>query len=151
MSDDWDCYPLLVDSEPASIYLNLGLKADAPNQTQTYMSYVRVFMRQARPDGLSSHEEFEDLTGLEDALTDNFSGSTHTTYVGRNTSSRNRDFYFYTADEARFVTLALDAMARHPQYQFEIGGRTDPDWDTYLGFLYPSPDDLKRCCQTNCN
>jgi len=144
MSDDWDFYPLLVDSEPASIYLDLGLAGDAPIENQPHMSYVRVFMRHARPDGLSSNDEFEALSGVEDSLTEIFSASDDTTYVGRNTSSGNRDFYFYTADPAAFAGSASAAMAGHPQYQFEIGGRPDPDWDVYFGFLYPSPDDLQR-------
>lgn len=144
MCEGWDYYLLLVDNKPASIYLDLGLKADAPNRKQAYMSYVRVFMRQARPDGLSSREEFEHLIAVEDALTDCFSASADTTYVGRNTSSGSRDFIFYTADHAGFIKSVEAAMARHPQYQFEIGGRPDPEWEVYLGFLYPSPDDLER-------
>ena len=151
MSKGWDFYPVLVDSEPASIYLDLDLKAGAPSQTQTYMSYVRVYMRQSRSDGLSSSEEFEDLIGIEDALSDHVSGSKHTSYVGRNTSGGNRDFYFYTAHEAEFASLAERAMARYPQYQFEIGGRPDPDWDVYLGFLYPGPDDLQRILNRRVN
>lgn len=144
MSDDWDFYQLLVDSEPASIYLDLGLAADAPNKNQPHMAYVRVVMRQPRPDGLSSNEEFEDLIGIEDSLTEGFSSSKPVTYVGRNTSSGNRDFYFYTTDAVLFEASAKTAMAHHPQYQFEIGSRPDPDWETYFSFLYPSPDDLQH-------
>ncbi len=144
MSDDWDFYPLLVDSEPASIYVDLGLAGEAPIENQNHMVYIRVFMRQARPDGLSSNDEFDDLIGVEDSLTEIFSGSDKTTYVGRNTSSGNRDFYFYTADAAAFEESARAAMAGHPNYQFEVGGRPDPDWNAYFGFLYPSPDDLQR-------
>lgn len=144
MSDNWDFYPLLVDSEPASIYVDLGLAGEAPMENQHHMVYVRVFMRQARPDGLSSNDEFDDLIGIEDSLTEIFSGSESTTYVGRNTSSGNRDFYFYTADVAAFEESARAAMADHPEYQFEVGGRPDPEWDVYFGFLYPSPDDRQR-------
>lgn len=144
MSDDWDFYPLLVDSEPASIYVNLGLAGEAPIKNLHHMGYVRVFMRQARPDGLSSDDEFDDLIGVEDSLTKIFSGSDNTTYVGRNTSSGKRDFYFYTNDIAGFEESVRTAMAGHPHYQIEVGGRPDPDWAVYFDFLYPSPDDLQR-------
>lgn len=144
MSDDWDFYSLLVDSEPASIFVDLGLMGDAPIKSQPYLSYVRILMRQPRPDGLSSNEEFDDLISVEDSLSELFRCRDDTTYVGRNTSSGNRDFYFYTADVAAFAEVARAAMVSHPHYQFEIGDRSDQDWDVYLGFLYPSPIDLQR-------
>lgn len=144
MSDDWDFYPLLVDSEPASIYVDLGLAGEAPIESQPHMGYVRIFMRRARPDGLSSNEEFDDLIGVEDSLAEILSRCENTTYVGRNTSSGNRDFYFYTADAAAFEESARAVMVGYSHYQFEAGSRPDPDWDAYFGFLYPSPDDLQR-------
>jgi hypothetical protein len=145
MSDEWDFYPLRVDDEPASIYLDLGLGRDAPIESQPHMAYIRVFMRQPRPDGLSSNEEFDDLVKVEDSLTERFSGGGgNATYAGRNTSSGNRDFYFYTADPVAFAESVEATMTDHPHYQFEIGSRPDPEWDVYFGFLYPSPDDLQR-------
>ena len=144
MSKDWDFYPLLVDSEPASIYLDLGLAQTAPLRDQPYMSYVRMFMRQPRPDGLSSSEEFEALSNLEDALIEGVAQDGATTYVGRNTSSGNRDFYLYTADPEALAKRVEAVMASHPDYQFEVGARPDPDWEVYFDFLYPSADDLQR-------
>lgn len=144
MSKNWDFYALLVDSEPASIYLDLGLAQDAPIESQPHMAYVRIPMRQPRPDGLSSNEEFEALVVIEDSLSELFSGSDSTTYAGRNTSGGNRDFYFYTTDPAAFAASVTATMASHLHYQFEIGNRLDPDWEVYFGFLYPSPDDLQR-------
>jgi uncharacterized protein (TIGR01619 family) len=144
MSDDWDFYPLLVDSEPASIYVDLGLARDAPINAQPHMAYVRVTMQKPRADGLSSNEEFEALIGIEDSLTEFFATRDNTTYAGRNTSNGNRDFYFYTTNPAAFTATVEAAMARHPNYRFEVGDRPDPEWDVYFGFLYPSPDDLQR-------
>lgn len=144
MSDDWDFYPLLVDSEPASIYLDLGVARIAPIEGQPHMAYVQVLMRQPRPDGLSSQAEFDDLVSLEDSLSDRLASGDSTIYVGRNTSSGNRDFYFYTSNPEAFESLAREAMAGHPDYQFEVGGKPDPEWDVYFGFLYPSPADLQR-------
>jgi hypothetical protein len=144
MSKDWDFYPLLVDSEPASIYLDLGLAQNAPIESQPHLSYVRVYMRKPRPDGLSSNEEFDDLVSIEDSLCEAFSASSSTTYAGRNTSSGNRDFYFYTNDPAVFSASVQSAMARHSHYTFEVGGRLDSNWSVYFDFLYPSRDDIQR-------
>lgn len=144
MSDQWDFYPLHVDNEPASIYLDLGLATDAPNHAQPHMAYVRVFMRKPRPDGLSSNEEFDELVRVEDSLEQAIANDSSTTYVGRNTSSGNRDFYFYTADPKAFAQAVETKMSAHAEYEFEIGERSDPDWSVYFEFLYPSPDDLQR-------
>ena len=144
MSDDWDFYPLLVDSEPASIYLDLGLARYAPIESQPHLAYVRVQMLRPRPDGLSSAEEFEDLSALEDSLSEVFAGSRSTTYAGPNTSGGNRDFYFYTSDLEAFARSVQTAMVHQSDYRFEIGDRLDRIWNTYFDFLYPSPDDLQR-------
>jgi hypothetical protein len=144
VAQDWDFYPLLVDSEAASIYLDLGLARTAPARDQPRMIYVRVVMRQPRPDGLSSSGEVEALSILEDALLDSVAQDGTTTYAGRNTSGGNRDFYFYTADAGVFAERAEDVMRKFPDYQFETGGRLDPEWQVYFEFLYPPADDLQR-------
>lgn len=144
MSDDWDFYALLVDSEPASIYLDLGLAQNAPIESQPHLAYVRVQMRRPRSDGLSSNEEFEELARAENSLSEVFAGSRSTTYAGRNTSSGNRDFYFYTSDPVAFAESVQAAMAGHSRYNFEVGDRLDRNWDAYFDFLYPSPEDLQR-------
>lgn len=144
MSDNWDFYPLVIDSQPASIYVDLGLAETAPLRTQPHMGYVRVFMRQPREDGLSSSEEFDVLIRLEDTLIDRLASNGVTTYCGRNTSSGNRDFYFYTSDTQAFLASAEEAMAGHPEYKFETGTRLDPEWESYFKFLYPTTDDMQR-------
>ncbi len=151
MSGNWDFYPLRVDNEPASIYLDLALAQTAPVSAEPNMAYVRVRMRRPRPDGLSSDEEFQTLSDLEDLLIDGIARKDTTTYAGRNTSGGNRDFYFYTADPTTFAESAKRAMARKPEYQFEIGGRLDPSWKVYFDFLYPSADDLQRILNRRVN
>lgn len=144
MSDNWDFYPLLVDSRPASIYVDLGLAETAPVRAQPHMGHVRVFMRQPREDGLSSNEEFDVLIRVEDALIGRVTANGATTYCGRNTSGGNRDFYFYTSDTTTFLASAKAVMADHPEYEFETGARLDREWETYFKFLYPWVDDMQR-------
>lgn len=144
MSEDWDFYSLLVDGEPASIFFDLGLSTDAPILGQPYMSYVRVFMREPRPDGLSSQEEFDSLIAIERSLEASLGSSQDMTYVGRNTSSGNRDFYFYSGQPDALEVLIRNAMAEHSDYSFEVGQKHDPSWDVYLRFLHPRPDDFQR-------
>jgi hypothetical protein len=144
VAQDWDFYSLLVDGEPASIYLDLGLARTAPARDRPHMSYVRVRMQQPRPDGLSSSEEMEALSNLEDALLDSVAQEGVNIYAGRNTSGGNRDFYFYTADPVAFAEQVEGLMRCFPDYRFETGARPDPEWEVYFDFLYPSADDLQR-------
>jgi uncharacterized protein (TIGR01619 family) len=144
MSSDWDFYACRVDDEPASIFLDLGVRRDAPSNEQPYMAYLRLFMRAPRPDGLSSQEEFEELMRLEDAVIPALTTESSTAYVGRNTSGGCRDFYFYLSDPSHWTQRVASALAQFPEYKHDAGSRLDRAWDTYFKFLYPSPEDLER-------
>jgi len=144
MSDDWDFFPLRVDDQPASIFVDLGIKKDAPLKSHPSMGYLRVLMRRPREDGLSSQEEFDDLVALEDRVTAKITKDGAAVFVGRNTSGGNRDFYFYVADPAKFEGAARAAMREFSAYKYETGWREDRDWRTYFEFLHPSDADLQR-------
>lgn len=144
MSDNWDFYALRVDGEPASIFLDMGIAQDPPRSIYDHMGYLRIQMIRPRDDGLSSQEEFDDLIVLEDAVVAEITAGGATIYVGRNTSHGNRDLHFYTRDPATFEAAAAAAMKAFPAYSWDSGTRADPEWKSYFGFLYPSPDDRQR-------
>jgi len=143
MSDDWDFYLAKVDHQPASIMVDLGIKPQTPMRTHPYMGYIRVYMRFAAENGLSTDKEFDALCKIGDAVDEMVAQSSHL-YVGRNTSDGNRDFYFYSNDTASLEAELNNMMKTFPEYQFETGSREDPDWNVYAEFLYPSPDDKQR-------
>ena len=144
MSDDWDFYSLRVDSQPASIFVDLGMSKEAPIRSHSTMGYLRVLMRLPREDGLSSRDEFDDLIALEDRVTAKVIQDGTAVFVGRNTSSGNRDFYFYVADPTKFEKAAKAAMREFPAYKYETDARADQEWRTYFDFLYPSEIDYQR-------
>lgn len=144
MSEKWDFYFCLIEDQPASIFVNMGLVANAPITGFGEFGYVRIYMRSPRADGLSSNEEFEALRELEDAITSAIIGGCGARYVGRTTSDGARTLYFYAADGAAFDVVAKEAMVRFPDYEADIGHQDDPDWEVYRGFLYPSPSDHQR-------
>lgn len=144
MSDDWDFFSLLVDGQPASIFVDLGIRKEAPIASHATMGYLRVPMRRPRGDGLSSQDEFDDLIALEDRVTGKIIQDGAAIYVGRNTSGGNRDFYFYVADPAKFENAAHGAMRKFPAYEYETGAREDRDWRTYFEFLHPSDVEMQR-------
>lgn len=137
MSDEWDFYFCHVDDKPASIYVDVGLHGEVPLPALPDRAYLSVIMRQPRPDGLSSQEEFDALKALEDAIDEKLV-SPRTVYVGRNTSDGRRDFWFYLADAAAWDAQAAAFMAAFPEYAYETGAEPDPEWSAYLEFLYPN-------------
>lgn len=143
MSDKWDFYLQLVDDKPGSIFVDLGIRSGVPLPDLSHMAYVRLYMKNPRSDGLSSSEEFDALTTIEDALERGLCSSA-VVYVGRNTSNGCRDFYFYVSQPETWGRSVKDALAAFSGYSYDIGTREDAEWSTYLNFLYPSDEDMQR-------
>ena len=144
LSEDWDFYFCTVDHQPASIFLDLGIRESVPVAGREDLVWLRLYMKSPREDGMSGKEEYDALVELEDAL--GTALSTHSDrlqLVGRNTSDGTRDFYYY-ADNGTWAEATISsAMVQFPTYEFEVGSRHDPNWDAYLEFLYPSERDMQ--------
>ncbi|MCW4462427.1 DUF695 domain-containing protein [Sphingomonas sp. BT-65] len=143
MAEDWNFYLCRVDDKPASIFLDLALHDQAPVPAFRQLGYAHVFMRQPRPDGLSSSEEFETLSQIDEAL-DQAVATLAGRYVGRLTTDGTRTYYFYGANAASFEAAFSAAMRGFAGYEFETGQRDDPGWSIYRDFLYPGPADRQR-------
>ncbi len=143
MTDNWDFYALRVDGEPASIFVDLGLHSDAPVAALPHMAYVRLYMNHPRADGLSSQEEFDILVRIEDALKASLCGE-KVGYVGRNTSSGCRDFYFYCSTPDDWQSRVDRVLTGFGNYRYETGTREDAGWSTYLDFLLPGKLDRQK-------
>jgi uncharacterized protein DUF695/regulator of ribonuclease activity B len=144
MSNDWDFYFCQVEGRPASIFLDLGIAAEAPVASHPHLGYVSVEMRMPRRDGLSSQEEFETLSAIDDALPAGVADNGNAFYVGRKTSDGSRDYFFFAADPGAFAADVERTMALFPAYRFDSGSQPDPGWSTYFDFLSPSDDDRQR-------
>lgn len=143
MTDNWDFYNLRVNDELASIFVDLGIQSEAPLISHPHMAYVRLYMNQPRPNGLSSQEEFETLIEIEKAIEGNLCGG-DVCYVGRNTSGGCRDFYFYVPTERDWQHRVDGALSKFQDYKYETGVREDAGWSTYLNFLLPGETDRQR-------
>jgi len=144
MRKDWDFYACRVDDKPGSIFADLAIAREAPLAGSPQMGYVLVEMNAPRPDGLSSQAEFDALAAIEDKLEAELCRAPGTIYVGRSTAAGRRDFFFYTAAGDRWQDRVAAVMQSFPGYDFECGARADAEWQTYFGFLYPSPLDHHR-------
>lgn len=139
MSENWDFYPCRVEDEPASIMVNLGIAAEAPIDAVTDCTWLHVSLKDPRPDGLSSAEEFDRLCEIGDALDAAVRGaSTSLRYVGRCTCRGRRDFYTYAESGVVAESILSGMMAAFPEYEFDTGFHSDPQWRLYREFLYPT-------------
>ena len=118
--------------------VNLGLASQAPFSHRPLLATIRLDMQQPRPDGLSSRDEFDVLSGVEDALATVVRSSDMGLYVGRCTVAGCRIFYFYISDEAAWLRGVHGALSGFSTYRFHTAVCDDPAWSVYLDFLHPS-------------
>lgn len=137
MTKDWDFFPLLVDDRPASIYVDLGAIAYAPNADLPHMACISLNMNAPREDGLSSREEFDTLILIEDALKQVLAAA-HTQYVGRCTTNSCRDFYFYIANPQDWEYRVAACLRSFPSYTYDAYTGEDQGWSTFFSYLYPN-------------
>lgn len=144
MSDEWDFYFASVDDAPSSLFVDLGIRAEAPQPGRTWLLWVGLQMNAPRADGLSSEDEAPALNAIEDALRPELGQSCDAAFVGRITRSGWRKLYYYAPSAEGFEARARAVLAGFPQYSFELGSEEDAEWEVYLDLLYPSPIDLAR-------
>ncbi|MCU0917170.1 MAG: DUF695 domain-containing protein [Planctomycetes bacterium] len=139
MSDAWDFYFTKVNGALASLLVDLGIRAQAPDHQRPWLLWAWVYFRQPRDDGLSSAEEAPRLCEIEDALTEWVRETTAAALVGRITTAGRREFYFYGPRPNGFDEAVASALKHFPEYSFDLGTKEDPAWLQYLDVLYPSP------------
>lgn len=144
MADDWDFYFCRVNDVPSSIFVDLGLRAGAPDPARPQLLWIWVPMRAPRPDGLSSAEEADPLGAIEDALTGALRTRLDAVLAGRITGAGRREFYFYAPHATAFASHVASVFRAFPDYAPDVGEQPDPEWGQYLALLYPNPRQLER-------
>jgi len=142
MSDHWDFYFCNVDNKIASFFVDLGIRPYVPKTGSDFMVYLQLYLRSPRADGLTTGEEFDVLAQVDDEIERDVARD-GTMYVGRYTTDGCRTFVFYSGSPSASEVAIRSAMARHPEYNFDIGSRPDADWSLYRDFLYPTPANMQ--------
>lgn len=139
LEEDWDFYFSNVDDIIGSFYVDLGLAQVAPLTDKPNLVWVSVNMNNPREDGLSSTEEFDTLSAIEDRLQEFIISKHNSTYAGRLTTDGRRDFYFYLGDTTLYDKTISESMVAFPTYSFDFGIKKDNKWEQYFNFMYPNP------------
>ena len=146
MSDHWDFYFSNVNDRPASLFVDLGIRESVPDPERPWLLWAWVYFQQPREDGLSSSEEAETLSDIEDALNESVENGVDGVLSGRITTDGRREFYYYGPSFAGFEDAVARGMQQFPAYRWEAGSQQDPEWNQYLELLYPGPHDW-QCMQ----
>jgi hypothetical protein len=144
MAGQWDFYQCKVNDKPASIYLDMGLKQDAPERARPAILVVWLYLRHPHPDnGLSTDAEFDVLVEIEDRLGDALMNAYDAVYAGRITTEGRREFYFYSAACAELEAVVKAALAPFGGYTIDAWGQPDSEWKQYLNVLYPKARSMR--------
>lgn len=139
MSEGWASYLCNVNSELASVRVDLALRAKVPDVGRGWLLSVWVYFKEPRPDGLSSSEEAAKLWSLEDALAAALEKSCSAILSGCITTCGRREFYFYGSNTDGFEYAVDQTLQRH-EYRFDCDKQRDESWTQYLEVLFPSPE-----------
>jgi uncharacterized protein (TIGR01619 family) len=143
MSQDWDVYLTNVNHRLASVRFDLGIRPAVPDLSRPWLLWVWVHFKQPRPDGLSSDEEFDRLSSLENALEPAIEKTADAVFVGCITTEGRREFYFYGKTAEGLKETANQVAGVFHGYRYWCDAKQDPGWTQYLEVLYPSDEQLE--------
>jgi uncharacterized protein (TIGR01619 family) len=142
VAENWDAYLATVDNKPASFWVDLGLRSEAPMPTHPWAVVVEVKLLAPNENGLTQNEEFNVLNGVEDAMLASFK-SINAIYAGRMTTDGKRTSVFYACADPNKETLIDPVRAKFPEYSFDCWSDEDAEWEFYTSTLYPSDEEMQ--------
>src|SRR5262249_34747262 len=98
MAENWDAYLTNIDGKVASIFVDLGLKADVPMAGKPWSFFIRIPLLNPADNGLTQTEEFTILQSVEQAILDALKDQ-QAIYAGRVTTGGARVMVFYAGGE----------------------------------------------------
>ena len=111
MTENWRSYFCNVNDSLASMFVNLGLRNDAPILSKPWLLWVWFYFQSPRADGLSDAKEAPEIFKIEEALTLQLSRNCGAILCGRITTEGRREFYFYGETRSGFSESVATALA----------------------------------------
>ena len=136
LPQNWDFFMCRIEGAPASIRTNLALIEVAPLEGLTQRLQFYIKMKNPRPDGLSSNEEYPILCDIEDAIGEK-AEATGAVSAGVVKSDGFLELWFYTQNAEALAKTCEEALQAFEGYQSGYNIAEDPEWEDYFGFLYP--------------
>ena len=136
LPQNWDFFMCRIEGAPASIRTNLALIEVAPLEGLTQRLQFCIKMKNPRPDGLSSNEEYPILCAIEDAIGEKAEAA-GAVLAGVVRSEGFLELWFYTQNAEALAKTCEEALQTFEGYQSGYNIAEDPEWEDYFGFLYP--------------
>ena len=136
LPQNWDFFMCRIEGAPASIRTNLALIEVAPLEGLIQRLQFCIKMKNPRPDGLSSNEEYPILCDIEDAIGEK-AEATGAVSAGVVKSEGFLELWFYTQNAKTLAKTCEEALQTFEGYQSGYNIAEDPEWEDYFGFLYP--------------
>lgn len=138
-TEQWDTYMARLGGKPASVLVDMGAMANAPDNLLPYLVVTGPrTTRCNKKTGLPDGEEIEKMEQVLDVTTAFLTGVTARRLTGTLTYNCERLNYYYVQDTFA-VRNALMRMytKNYPGYEYTIKIKHEPQWITYRTFLYP--------------
>ena len=136
LPQNWDFFMCRIEGAPASIRTNLALIEVVPLEGLSQRLQFCIKMKNPRPDGLSSNEEYPILCDIEDAIGEK-AEATGAVSAGVVKSDGFLELWFYTQNAEALAKTCEEALQAFEGYQSGYNIAEDPEWEDYFGFLYP--------------
>ncbi len=138
---NWDVYIANYDGKPGSVTLDMDLYRNSPDKLFPFILVTGVSYKNCRPDGFPNNDEFDNLYKISDDILAEVKLKTSMKLAGSFTYDCERLEYVYLQD-----TIGLRAelekiySEKYAVYKPYINIQSDPEWEAYLDFLYPSAE-----------
>ena len=136
LPQNWDFFMCRIEGAPASIRTNLALIEVAPLEGLTQRLQFCIKMKNPRPDGLSSNEEYPILCDIEDAIGEKAKAA-GAVLVSVIKSEGVLELWFYCDNAETLVDICQKTLGNFEGYLYQDFSVEDPEWEDYFGFLYP--------------
>ena len=136
LPQNWDFFMCRIEGVPASIRTNLALIDVAPLEGLTQRLQFCIKMKNPRPDGLSSNEEYPILCDIEDAIGEK-AEATGAVLVSVIKSEGVLELWFYCDNAETLVETCQKTLGSFEGYLYQDFSVEDPKWEDYFDFLYP--------------
>ena len=143
VQESWAAFLRDTGQRPATIVVNLGFAALAPDKANPMLLEVKVRIPRPNEHGFPSRADSEAFEPVEDEIISRIERDAHAHHVGRLTTDGEWHVFFYAPSATGFEQAVGNLRARFDAYAIHGASQDDAQWQTYLGTLHPSPAEFQ--------
>jgi len=138
MQEVWESYMKPVDGRPAAVAFNAEAADALPDDTLGFLGFLKLRLQRPSAEGFVADAEADAVKEIEDRLEMEALRYRVGKYIGRIVSGGEVHFIYYLKFDFEWPDVATAAMAAFPEFTYEYGSRSDPEWEVYRKLLFPT-------------